>query len=553
MTTSDREQLGEWLCAYLDGELDQQEARQVEQFVRENADAQLMLDELRSTIQAVASLPRHHAPESLADEIQAHVERNALIGDVEPQVAEPTGWQPPLRAMLSMAAALVVVVGGWWFVTYDDAPTRQPAARTAVVMRDVEKEAALESIKESTRTSRRRAKRVTPSIQPKHIVDADEASPTTDGILLASASFEQKRGAGLGPDAIKTHAFRNETVRLQITVQDEKEREAVTARVVSYLAGQQLKSPRRSAGVGAEYFFQGVPKKNFDNPDECQVLVRASRDKMEGLFHAIEDSGNQKYRVALSSGPLSVHGWEGTRMALASLGSPASSWNEADERSNDRVVVLGMSEPVQPAPADFSLSRPGPFDALLRTISTGESDTPKSSTVASKTPDPIPTALRDYAKFSTRTTKGQDVPGQKTLTQQSFGRRDSSADSSKKSPPKEEKLEQSDGRPTLVSKRRMALKEARKRKESAATKMAKKSTDARRTPSSKSMETRRDLLAKKPAGMKRPPEPLITFVVEVKVARPKKDIDKGAGGSRPTSKPAKSSPKSPGLGSPQHQ
>ena len=62
MSDIDREQLGEWLSAYLDGELSEEQTTVVERLLREDASARQSLDALRRASELVPSLPRHAAP-----------------------------------------------------------------------------------------------------------------------------------------------------------------------------------------------------------------------------------------------------------------------------------------------------------------------------------------------------------------------------------------------------------------------------------------------------------------------------------------------------------
>ena len=62
----------------------------------------------------------------------------------------------------------------------------------------------------------------------------------TEANLVATAGVEQKIRAGMGAGAVRTHAFENETVRLQFTVKDKAEREAVTEQVATYLRGRRV-------------------------------------------------------------------------------------------------------------------------------------------------------------------------------------------------------------------------------------------------------------------------------------------------------------------------
>ena len=76
----DRDQLGEWLSAYLDGELDEQDTSRVESVLEADSGAREMLEELREMSAAVGALPRQNAPDSLEDDFPAAL---ALFGSVK--------------------------------------------------------------------------------------------------------------------------------------------------------------------------------------------------------------------------------------------------------------------------------------------------------------------------------------------------------------------------------------------------------------------------------------------------------------------------------------
>ena len=119
MAKLDKEQIGELLSAYLDGELDEREVRLVERILQENDSARRLLDELRTTADLVASLPRHAAPQSMAHDLNLRLERSELLGDSE-GLPDAVGqrWSS-LGSWLSMAAMLVLVVGGGiWVLRY---------------------------------------------------------------------------------------------------------------------------------------------------------------------------------------------------------------------------------------------------------------------------------------------------------------------------------------------------------------------------------------------------------------------------------------------------
>ena len=112
MSKPDRDQLGERLSAYIDGELDAEQTQRIERVLRRDERARRMLEELRRTVDLVSSLPRHVAPDSIAEDVQFHTERSELLGGSRRPLA-PTGMRrSPVLAVLSMAAVLALVAIG---------------------------------------------------------------------------------------------------------------------------------------------------------------------------------------------------------------------------------------------------------------------------------------------------------------------------------------------------------------------------------------------------------------------------------------------------------
>ena len=80
MRQVERDKLGEQLSAYLDGELDEACAAEVEALIEQSDEARQLLDELRAVADHVANLPRVRAPDSLGGKVRQHAEREILAG-----------------------------------------------------------------------------------------------------------------------------------------------------------------------------------------------------------------------------------------------------------------------------------------------------------------------------------------------------------------------------------------------------------------------------------------------------------------------------------------
>jgi len=123
MTPENAEQL-EQLTAYLDGELAPDDRAEIERLLDSDAEARRLLDELRETSELVAGLPRGRAPEDLARQVSARLERQALLGDA-PVMAAPVrvGWSWANRLALVAAVVLVCTVAWMGWPQFEDQPT----------------------------------------------------------------------------------------------------------------------------------------------------------------------------------------------------------------------------------------------------------------------------------------------------------------------------------------------------------------------------------------------------------------------------------------------
>lgn len=113
MTAANRNELGEQLSAYLDGELGEAERVAVEARLRDDAVARAELERLRGTANLVGELPHRPAPSNLADEVSARIEREQLIGPGPGGAGTRSGTPGWFRPLLLAAAvvALAITVG----------------------------------------------------------------------------------------------------------------------------------------------------------------------------------------------------------------------------------------------------------------------------------------------------------------------------------------------------------------------------------------------------------------------------------------------------------
>jgi len=130
----DRSQnLSELLSAYLDGELDEATAAKVVAHLERDANAGLLLRELRETRSMLQGLPRESAPADFAESVVAAVERQALLGDAGDESSAGSARRRfgPIRS----AAAIILLVGAagsWIYWQIDRVQIAQmPAERSS--------------------------------------------------------------------------------------------------------------------------------------------------------------------------------------------------------------------------------------------------------------------------------------------------------------------------------------------------------------------------------------------------------------------------------------
>jgi len=113
MDAGRRQELESQLSAYIDGELTDEERAEVEAFLAQDAQARLLLTELRATVAGLRSLPRAKASGDLTAGLRSRLERRALLGTDQTTSAVPSAASPFSARWLAAAAviALAVVAG----------------------------------------------------------------------------------------------------------------------------------------------------------------------------------------------------------------------------------------------------------------------------------------------------------------------------------------------------------------------------------------------------------------------------------------------------------
>jgi len=360
MSSIDRQQLGEYLTAYLDGELEAQEAATVEKILEQDAEAKALFEELSRTASLVGSLPRHQAPASMMEDIQRHIERDDLLGNPSQAEAVSPGRHRSWRPLLATAAVLAVIVGGglwafvelggrtgigaWQSVVFNDpkdvAPVEDDVSPVAPRTRRSQNKAALDEGK-GPRAKGRAEKTVAFRSTPDGVGQDVAIVPITSKRRVSTAeddrekrladvlTLDQKIASGLsGRDALDHH-FVNEVNTLRVGLSGEADRAAAAEKFTGYLRTKgvvDLRRVSRRRGVeknGQEsrqtFFLAGRAAVNFPADGGNQILVRVPADDIEDLVAELSRSAPDDRETVLRMGPVVGRGWDQTRDLVARI------------------------------------------------------------------------------------------------------------------------------------------------------------------------------------------------------------------------------------------
>jgi len=542
MAGFDSEQFGEWLSAYVDGELDAVETKRVESILKENGEARRLLDELRRTAQLVSTLPRHEAPPSILEAIQLDAERRELLGGLEPQPVGRTGGRGWALGIVSSAAALVLVVGGvWYFSLGRDAP-----------LRPIDRVAALAPATPEGPTGRGRstgeAKRSLESDirSDKAAAPADRASGgggKTEGSLLAAATIDQKLQAGLGVSAVESHTFGNEPVQLQVAVTDPAVRDRLAERVARYLSDRRVanlsqngKDDRGSAEAPGRFFYAGAPKKNFNDSDQRQILVRATRGELEGLMRQVALATGRDDSVALVSGPLTIHGLNRAQTILYGLADSTPTKRKESEALDASANSGAKSSGAVSSAAPTAPAGPDQFlDGLVEMLgldrdalakagerSDAVAAAGKPAAAGQSSPEPAPAAQdsgRSAEETRSAASEAADV-GHTSVAGNEVERSES-------------KTKPDDDRPSLVTRREKALLRGQTERQPMAPPLSAAAAESALAEAATRDASPSSTYALDPSSQ----EPVVTLVVQIRVGKPDKGGSPAAGKtSHPPSK-----------------
>ncbi len=134
MNQREEPNIEELLNSFIDGELTEREANEVERLIADDARIAQRLRELQKSKMLVGSLPRSEAPAEMADEIKASLGRMTLLGQQAERFDERAGARHLLVRKVLAAAAMIVLVAILAGVVYTIfAPVSGPEKATAEV------------------------------------------------------------------------------------------------------------------------------------------------------------------------------------------------------------------------------------------------------------------------------------------------------------------------------------------------------------------------------------------------------------------------------------
>jgi hypothetical protein len=109
--SSNTENIEAKLCAYVDGDLDEQGKLEIEKHLQQNPQHRMLLEELKQTKSMMQALPREAAPPELAETIHGQLERSVLLDGVGTDDVAATMKINRWPQMMAVAAVLILATG----------------------------------------------------------------------------------------------------------------------------------------------------------------------------------------------------------------------------------------------------------------------------------------------------------------------------------------------------------------------------------------------------------------------------------------------------------
>lgn len=350
------EQLGEWLSAYLDGELTEGETVIIERALEEDAGARALLEELRRSASVVSSLPRHRAPASILEDVRFQVERAELLDDARESIPQPISRSPRPAMRWAMAATVgFAAVGAMWMMVdqhqrpgVDSSMAESQGVRAVLPMEEAAPATHVATAERSSRAAGGKAKGVPDErIVGRGSVTSDALSiekvtalpsrrdavgPSDAEPVEAILNMKQKLARGVPADKLRDHRFGNESVRLEVRVKDIASRDRLEKALLAQLTAGDMANLKSApaAGKPERFFIPGTTGVNFSSHDRRQVLVRAPADEIERLVQVVGDPSASASRMALVLDDLRISGKHRVTDTFRQLGGGGDSLEEAE-------------------------------------------------------------------------------------------------------------------------------------------------------------------------------------------------------------------------------
>ncbi|MCK4658227.1 MAG: zf-HC2 domain-containing protein [Phycisphaerae bacterium] len=370
MLSQDEDQLGEQLSAYLDGELSEAEAAEVERLTASDPQVREMLDELRQTVAAVRSLPRRLAPEQLLADIADRIKHAQPPDGVREQASLAHPKRRPSRRLLAMAAIVIFAVGaGFWALTRMNLSVS--SRRQQVVLREPEMPAdsrqhAAKAAK-PTRHKKGRGAPHTPHVTKGVTMETNEfeAVPESSAALGESlavrqlsppaeplrppASLETKLRCGIKPAEVLEHSFSDEAIRLSASFPNAQSREMTRDKMLEFMASRDIPSLRTDALADADpvpssltFFVEGESPANFPvAAGDRQLLVRMPAEQLDALVLETAASSPESLRLGIGEVMVELDSILG---GVAGHSSPSGHPGQLVEFIEERSALADKSE-----------------------------------------------------------------------------------------------------------------------------------------------------------------------------------------------------------------
>ncbi len=221
---NEQEDIGEQLSAYLDGELSDEQARRVEQAIKDDPSLARKLADFKAARELVRSLPPHKAPEDFAATVMDKAERLRLVAPLPGAKARwSMNW-----ASLATAALVLIAVGIGVVVTVsltltpswpervarqDKARKAAPAVQESANKSAEAKESRLELAKDSeslrgtTEVAREEKEATAKPTEGTGTLAAVQAGRVTGEISAPAAPESAQSGEQVGPKNVPQFSF----------------------------------------------------------------------------------------------------------------------------------------------------------------------------------------------------------------------------------------------------------------------------------------------------------------------------------------------------------